>query len=138
MQILEIKDEFKSEIKLNEELVHTSSPTEIQVEQKLLNKHTGNNLYVRVKLPPRLVDSTKQASDQSVDLPPELLECLLLGIAVKASSIKALSNDPRTGTSYVQNPYMERYELAIKKARDNGYTPQTSMKTLGVFDKGFV
>ena len=108
MQILDIKDNYQSDINLNEHLVHMVDTFSIQVEKELLNRHKTNTLHILYKDHPKLVDDTLPAQEQKLALPIELIEVLLLGMAVKAYGIGALTNDPRTGSSYVQNPYIDR------------------------------
>lgn len=138
MQILDIQDDHNSDILLNERLVHLIDTFTIQVERELLNKYSSNKLHILFKKHPELVDSTKEANTQNVDIPIELVECVILGMAAKAHSMGFLSNDPRTGTSYVQNPYIDRYEAAIKKAIDNGFIMPTRMGRKDWDMKGFV
>lgn len=138
MQILDIQDDYNSDILLNERLVHLIDTFTIQVERELLNKYGENNLHILFKKHPELVDSTKEANTQNVDIPIELVECVIFGMAAKAHSMGFLSNDPRTGTSYVQNPYIDRYEAAIKKAIDNGFIMPTRMARKDWNMKGFV
>jgi hypothetical protein len=143
MQILDIKDDYKSPILLNTNLVHMITTFKIQVEKELVNKYKENTLHILYKKHPILLKTKNddgslcKPEDQKVDLPIELIDVLLLGIAVKAHGMGTLTNDPRTGTSYVQNPYVDRYELAIKKAIDNGYLNQTNINQRTVHTKGF-
>lgn len=137
MKILQVEDKYRSDIRLNERLVHTLDTNTIQVERKLLKQHKENSLYILHKVPPKLcVDYL--SNKQIVDIPQELIEVLVLGMAVKAHGMGALTNDPRTGTSYVQNPYIDRYELAIKKVLDYGYLPPTRINTRTITTKGFI
>lgn len=139
MKILEINDKYHTDIALNDRYVHTVNQDKIQVEQSLLKAHSKNSLFVLYKEFPTLCTIDIDAKDQKVDLPIELIEVLILGMAVKAYGMGALTNDPRTGTSYVQNPYIDRYELAIKKAIDNGYLHGESMQSFrNVTTKGFI
>lgn len=138
MQILDIKDNYDNKIILNDELVHMVDTFTIQVEKELLKKYNDNTLHILYKKHPTLLTTEKQPEEQSVDLPIELIDVLLLGIAVKAHGMGTLTNDPRTGTSYVQNPYVDRYELAIKKAIDYGYLPKPRINERKVTDKGFI
>lgn len=138
MQILDIQDDYESDILLNERLVHLIDTFTIQVERELLNSHKDNTLHILFKKHPELVNSKIDASTQNVDIPIELVECVILGMAAKAHSMGFLSNDPRTGTSYVQNPYIDRYEAAIKKALDNGFIMPTRMARKDWNVKGFV
>ncbi len=138
MQILDIQDDYQTEIRLNEQKVHKVDTFTIQVEKELLERYDDNTLHILYKRHPKLVDSAIPAQDQKVDIPIELLECILLGMAVKAHSMSILTNDPRTGSSYVQNPYIDRYELAIKKALENGYITSTNFVRKDYKKKGFV
>lgn len=137
MQIIDIKDDYKSDINFNESLVHMIDTYNIQVERKLLDEYKDNTLHILYRKHPQLVTIDKTPDEQKIDLPIELIEVLLLGIAVKAYGMGTLTNDPRTGTSYVQNPYVDRYEVAIKKAIDYGYLPQNKINQRKVTDKGF-
>lgn len=128
MNILDIQDDYGTKINLNDEYVHTINSTTIQVEKRLLKKHKDNNLHILIREQPKLVDSSLKPEDQMLDLPIELIECLLLGLAVKAHNMGVLTNDPRTGSSYVTNPYIDRYEQAIKKAIDYGYIPAQTLE----------
>lgn len=138
MQILDIQDNYRSNIRFNESLVYSITPTSIQVAKKLLDTHPNNTLHILIKSPPKLVTNDLTAKEQNVDLPMELIECLILGIAAKANDMGVLSNDPRTGTSYVVNPYIDRYELAIKKAIDNCYLMPQSLLRKDYYIKGLV
>lgn len=138
MQILDIKDDYREQILLNTNYVHMIDTFRIQVEKELLSKHYDNTLHILYKKHPNLVTKDKTPEEQTIDLPIELIDVLLLGIAVKAHGMGTLTNDPRTGTSYVQNPYIDRYELAIKKAMDNGYLPPIDLSKRKVTTKGFI
>ena len=137
MQILDIKDDHKSPILLNTNLVHMIDTFNLQVEKELANKFRENTLHILYKKHPQLLTTEKTPYEQKIDLPIELIDVLLLGIAVKAHGMGTLTNDPRTGSSYVQNPYVDRYELAIQKAINNGYLNQTNINQRTVRDKGF-
>lgn len=110
----------------------------IQVEKDLVNKYAENSLHILYKKHPNLCVTNKLAEEQYVDAPIELLEVLLLGMSVKAHTMGFLTTDPRTGQSYVQNPYIDRYEMAIKKALDAGIIQSTSNKRQDLRKKGFV
>lgn len=139
MKILKIEDKYNSEIELNDYCVFNVTPTKIQVEQALLKAYRDNSLYILYKDSPKLCSVDIDPDKQIVDLPPELIEVLILGMAVKAYGMGALTNDPRTGTSYVQNPYIDRYELAIKKAIDYGYLYEDSLVSYrDISKKGFI
>lgn len=139
MKILDIKDKYRSDINLNEKYVYSINQNKIQVEHSLLKAHSNNSLYILYKEFPQLCTVDIEPKDQKVDLPVELIEILILGMAVKAYGMGALTNDPRTGTSYVQNPYIDRYELAIKKAIDYGYLHEESIQSFrSVRTKGFI
>lgn len=91
------------------------------------------------------IDNTKKNSDilkefleQEIDLPYQLIEVLMLGISAKARSANVVQIDPRAGTPYTINPYLERYELAIKKAIDSHFTNQQSIGRRDVSVKGFI
>ena len=135
MKILNIEDKHKSDIRLNERLVHTIDVNTLQVEKALLQKFKDNSLYVLYKDSPKLCKDYL-SNKQIVDIPQFLIEVLVL--AVKAHGMGALTNDPRTGTSYVQNPYIDRYELAIKKVLDYGYLPPNRINTRSIEMKGFI
>jgi len=137
MKILNIEDKHKSDIRLNERLVHTIDVNTLQVEKALLQKFKDNSLYVLYKDSPKLCKDYL-SNKQIVDIPQFLIEVLVLGMAVKAHGMGALTNDPRTGTSYVQNPYIDRYELAIKKVLDYGYLPPNRINTRSIEMKGFI
>lgn len=137
MQILNIQDKYRSDIKINERFVHTIDTDTLQLEKGFLERYQDNELYILHKVPPRLCKEWV-INSQEVDLPVELIEVLILGMAVKAHGMGALTNDPRTGTSYVQNPYIDRYELAIQKAQQYGYLPPENVTYRSVWDKGFI
>ena len=44
MKILQVEDKYRSDIRLNERLVHTLDTNTIQVERKLLKQHKENSL----------------------------------------------------------------------------------------------
>lgn len=138
MQILKITDNYNNDILLNERGVHMVDTFNIQVEKDLVNKYAENSLHILYKKHPNLCVTDKLAEDQYVDAPIELLEVLLLGMSVKAHTMGFLTTDPRTGQSYVQNPYIDRYEMAIKKALDAGIIQSTSNKRQDLRKKGFV
>lgn len=139
MKILDIKDKYNSDIVLNDRYVYSITQDKIQVEHALLKVHSDNSLYILFKEFPTLCTTDIEPQNQKVDLPIELIEVLILGMAVKAYGMGALTNDPRTGTSYVQNPYIDRYELAIKKAIDSGYLHEESIQSFrSVSTKGFI
>ena len=137
MKILDVQDKYQSDIRLNERLVHTINSNTLQVERELLTEHKDNSLYVLYKVPPKLCKEYL-TNKQIVDIPQALIEALILGMAVKAHGMGALTNDPRTGGSYVQNPYIDRYELAIKKVLDYGYLPPLRINTRTIQTKGFI
>ncbi|EAL4587030.1 hypothetical protein NON42_001165 [Campylobacter coli] len=137
-KILEVKDDYKSPIVLNDNLVHNVSPNVIQVEKELANKYDSNTLHILYTKQPKMVTDTLPADQQIVDIPEALLECLLLGIASKVSNIGQLTNDPRTGTSYMPNVYIERYEKAIEKVIGEGFLYQLGLNKRDVHTKGFI
>lgn len=139
MKILQIEDKYNTEIELNDYCVFNVTPTKIQVEKSLLDAYIDNSLFVLYKDSPKLCSVDIEPNKQKVDLPPQLIEVLILGMAVKAYGMGALTNDPRTGSSYVQNPYIDRYELAIKKALDYGYLYEdTLIHYRDISKKGFI
>lgn len=75
--------------------------------------------------------------EQEIDLPIQLIELLMLGISCKARTANVFQMDNRTGTAYAINPYLERYELAIKKAVDNQFINQVGIEKRDVSTKGF-
>lgn len=75
--------------------------------------------------------------EQEIDLPIQLIELLMLGISCKARTANVFQMDNRTGTAYAINPYLERYELAIKKAIDNQFINQIGIEKRDVSTKGF-
>lgn len=75
--------------------------------------------------------------EQEIDLPIQLIELLMLGISCKARTANVFQMDNRTGTAYAINPYLERYELAIKKAVDNQFINQIGIEKRDVSTKGF-
>lgn len=75
--------------------------------------------------------------EQEIDLPVQLIELLMLGISCKARTANVFQMDNRTGTAYAINPYLERYELAIKKAVDNQFINQVGIEKRDVSTKGF-
>ena len=159
MQILDIKDDCGNTIRLNESSIHMINTFNIQVTKEFLSKNIDKAIHILYKEHPKLLNSkidsegyllddngdkvldeannAIKATKQKIDLPIELIEVLILGMAVKSYSIRALTNDPRTGTSYVLNPYIDRYELAIQKAINYGYLPQENLKT-DVSRQGFI
>lgn len=137
-QIIEIKDDYNTPIVLNEEFVHNVNPDVIQVEKSLVNRYENNKLHILYTKSPKMVSDTLPADQQIVDIPIQLLECLILGIASKASNIGQLTQDPRTGTSYMPNVYIERYELAVKKAVNEGFLYQVGLNKRTVSTKGFI
>lgn len=75
--------------------------------------------------------------EQEIDLPVQLIELLMLGISCKARTANVFQMDNRTGTAYAINPYLERYELAVKKAVDNQFINQVGIEKRDVSTKGF-
>lgn len=73
-----------------------------------------------------------------IDLPIQLIECLKLGVSMQASTITSFQVDPRAGTPYSINPYLERYELAIKKAIDKGFVLRRGIQKRKNQMKGFM
>lgn len=73
-----------------------------------------------------------------IDLPIQLIECLKLGVSMQASTITSFQVDPRAGTPYSVNPYLERYELAIKKAIDKGFVLRRGIQKRKNQMKGFM
>ena len=150
MQILDIKDDCGNTIRLNESSIHMINTFNIQVTKEFLSKNIDKAIHILYKEHPKLLSSkidsegyllddngdkvldeannAIKAIKQKIDLPIEL---------IKSYSIRALTNDPRTGTSYVLNPYIDRYELAIQKAINYGYLPQENLKT-DVSRQGFI
>lgn len=138
MIILDVQDAYGNTYSTNEYGIHKIDDMTIQVEKAILNKYSSNTLYIRYKDHPNLCVMNIPASQQIVDIPIELLECVLLGMSVKAHTMGFLTTDPRTGQSYVQNPYIDRYEMAIKKAIANGYIQPTRLERKDWEQKGFV
>lgn len=75
--------------------------------------------------------------EQEIDLPIQLIELLMLGISCKARTANVFQMDNRTGTAYAINPYLERYELAVKKAVDNQFINQVGIEKRDISTKGF-
>ena len=126
LQILDIQDNHSTDIKLNTKVVHnTKGMHKIQVEKWLLEKYKDNALDILVRLQPDMLknDGDNTDLDQIVDLPMQLINLLILGMSVKAHSIGVLTVDPRTGTPYNINPYIERYQIELKTAQYLGYLP---------------
>lgn len=80
----------------------------------------------------------KEFLEQEIDLPMQLVEVLMLGISAKARSANVVQLDPRAGTPYTINPYLERYELAIKKAIDSHFVNQQAVRHRDISVKGFI
>lgn len=138
-QFLEISDSYKSPIILNDRFVFSVNPTTIQITKDLRYKYPdkGNNLYIVYRKEPKLNKAEGDAREQYVDIPPILLECVILGMAKFAHTTGLLTTDQRVGGSYIVNPYLERYELAIKKAMENGFVTDRGMHKRSVYTKGF-
>lgn len=158
LSLISIQDEYDSVIDINSKMVHFASTDVLQVTKELRSKFKDNSLYLVIRLVPELLNppkiqykpNTNVPTDESkqqiqsylentyIDLPIQLQECLILGIGSKAHSMGFLSNDPRTGTASVVNPYLERYELSIKKAKENGFVHQTTLEHRTISTKGFI
>lgn len=158
LSLLSIVDDYQSNIEINDKFVYFASANTIQITQDLRDKFPTNNLNCVIRLAPTLLqcpkpkyqansneltpeskaEIEKYLTNTEIDLPDQLQECLILGIGAKAHSMGFLSNDPRTGTASVVNPYLERYELAVKKAKENGFVHQTDLASRKVWTKGFI
>lgn len=140
-KILDIKDNYRTSIKLNDRIVHMVDDKTIQVEKWFRQKYTDNNLSILYQKSPKLVEYKEGAPldiNQEVDLPPQLLDLLLLAISKNAHSIGQQTIDPRTGTPYLLNPYIERFELAMKNAVDNAKIQPLGTDFRCVHTKGFI
>lgn len=140
LQILNVSDSFNSPIILNSQLVFTVNPTTLQIVKELRHKYPDrkNTLYVIYKKFPNLNEDKGDANNQNVDIPKILLECVILGMAKFAHSTGLLTTDTRVGGSYIVNPYLERYELAIKKAFEYGFIQDSDLLTRDIRSKGFL
>ena len=140
-KILDIKDNYRTPIKLNDRIVHMVDERTIQVEKWFRQKYTDNNLSILYQKSPNLIEykeGTAFAINQEVDLPPQLLDLLLLAISKHSHSIGQQTIDPRTGTPYLLNPYIERFELAMKNAIDNAKIQPLGTDFRCVHTKGFI
>lgn len=139
-QFLEVSDDYKSPIILNDRYVFSVNPSTIQITKDLRFRYPDkkNNLHIVYKKAPVLNKAEGDANDQYVDIPPILIECVILGMAKFAHSSGLLTTDQRVGSSYIVNPYLERYELAIKKALENGFIVDRGMHKRTVQTKGFI
>lgn len=81
---------------------------------------------------------SKWMKETYIDLPIQLIECLKLGVSLQASTVGGTQIDPRAGTPYSINPYLERYELAIKKAIDKGFILRRGIQKRKNHMKGFM
>lgn len=138
-QFLEITDSYNSPIILNDKFVFSVNPETIQITKDLRYKYPDkkNTLYIIYRKEPKLNKAEGDATKQYVDIPPILLECLILGMAKYAHTTGLLTTDQRVGGSYIVNPYLERYELAIKKAIENGFIIDRGIHKRNVYTKGF-
>ena len=139
-QFLEVSDDYKSPIILNDRYVFSVNPSTIQITKDLRFRYPDkkNNLHIVYKKAPVLNKAEGDANNQYVDIPPILIECVILGMAKFAHSSGLLTTDQRVGGSYIVNPYLERYELAIKKAFENGFIVDRGMHKRTVQTKGFI
>ena len=139
-QFLEVSDSYKSPILLNDRYVFNVTPDSIQITKDLRYKYPDkqNHLYIVYRKFPELNKAEGDANLQYVDLPPILIECLILGMAKTAHSTGLLTTDQRVGGSYIVNPYLERYELALKKAMEYGFIIDRGVTKRSVRTKGFI
>ena len=139
-QFLEVSDDYKSPIILNDRYVFSVNPSTIQITKDLRFRYPDkkNNLHIVYKKAPVLNKAEGDANNQYVDIPPILIECVILGMAKFAHSSGLLTTDQSVGGSYIVNPYLERYELAIKKALENGFIVDRGMHKRTVQTKGFI
>ena len=140
-QLLDISDEVKAAVNENTArifgYVENTKQEKVTSSQEVIESEETINV--------NSLDKTKKNSEvlkefleQEIDLPLQLVEVLMLGISAKARTANVVQIDPRAGTPYSINPYLERYELAIKKAVDNQFINQLPVGRRDVSVKGFV
>lgn len=147
-QLIEITDEVKSATSENKQRI--PGYVEGARQDKVVNvNNASKSLELKIIKDDEVINvnsldntrSNKEILDefleQEIDLPIQLMELLMLGISCKARSANVLQVDPRAGTPYMINPYLERYELAIKKAIDNQFINQSGIEKRTVYTKGF-
>ena len=139
--LLDLNDEVKAAINENKArifgYVENTRQNKITTAQEVIKSDEIINV--------NSLDNTKKNSEilkefleQEIDLPMQLIEVLMLGISAKARSANVVQIDPRAGTPYTINPYLERYELAIKKAIDSHFVNQQAIRRRDVSVKGFI
>lgn len=141
--LIELSDEVKSAIQENKQRI--PGYIENTQQDKVVNDDKGikiikDNEIINVNS----LDSTRtnkeiidEFLEQEIDLPIQLIELLMLGVSCNARKGNVVQLDQRVGTTYIVNPYLERYELAVKKAIDNQYINQPGIEKRTVSTKGF-
>jgi hypothetical protein len=147
-QLIEITDEVKSAINENkkripgyvegdkqDKVVNVWNETK-QLETKIVKDDDTINVN-QLDTSRTNKEILDEFLDQEIDCPIQLVELLKLGISCQARTANTLQQDPRVGTTYIINPFLERYELAVKKALENQFLNQPSMDIRPVQVKGF-
>lgn len=147
-QLIEITDEVKSAI--NENKKRIPGYVEGDKQDKIVNVwNESKKLETKIVKDEDTINvnqldtsrTNKEILDefleQEIDCPIQLVELLKLGISCQARTANTLQQDPRVGTTYIINPFLERYELAVKKALENQFLNQPSMDNRPVWVKGF-
>mgnify|MGYP006874320093 FL=1 len=139
--LIEISDEVKSAINENKNrlfgYIENTQQNMVTVNQEIVKDSEIINVN-SIDNNRKNSEILKEFMEQEIDLPIQLIEVLMLGISAKARSANVVQIDPRAGTPYTINPYLERYELAIKKAIDSHFTNQQAIKHRDVSVKGFI
>lgn len=139
--LIEINDEVKSAVSENRNRIFgftentqqnmVTNNKEVIKDNQIININTIDNTKNNSEI-------LKEFLEQEIDLPIQLMEVLMLGISAKARSSNVVQIEVRTGSSYIINPYLERYELALKKVIDSHFTNQQSIGRRDVSTKGFI
>lgn len=140
--LIELTDEVKAAI--NENIIRlfgyidNTKQNKVTVDQEIIKDDEIINMN-SIDNSKKNDEILKEFLEQEIDLPVQLIEVLMLGIAAKARSDNSLQvMTGAGGTSYMINPYLERYELAVKKAIDNQFVNQQAIRQRDVSVKGFI
>lgn len=140
--LLEITDEVKAAISENTSrlfgYINNTQQNRVTVDREVIKDSEIIDIN-SIDKSKKNSEILKEFLEQEIDLPVQLIEILMLGISAKARSANVSQIITGAGGSaYVINPYLERYELAIKKAIDSQFVNQQAVKTRDVSVKGFI
>lgn len=147
LKILEIKDKGEASrkhmprhghntpIRLNTNGVFLVNNQKLQVTKEIRGI-PNNVLYILYKQKPEFVTTDVAYTEQYVDIPLALVECLIQGMTYHAHSMGVMAIDAQKQGAVIDQ-YMQRYETAMQKAEIHSHIVPRNIEGDDVRIKGF-